>query len=295
MPFYKSFLLNIDSDLVIPELQEQAFNEKTDIVIREIRPPQSAISPDNLYYQFENGLEFWVKDGNQIFYQNPQNIERRYIAMYLMDYPIIGLLYQRGFIAIHGSCVVFNDNFSIIITGHSGAGKSTTVSLFRQKGYSFLGDEICAIKFEDTNTPYVFPSYPEISLWETSINLLNDKQLEQKRRSRFGTTKYDCAIEDGYHQTTVPLKAIFRLDPTEDISGETISQLRGVHSMQEIRENSLNYLSSVEQFGFLEEYFTKCGVLCHKVPMYSVKRRINDGSLYPTADIIERFVLENLT
>jgi hypothetical protein len=295
MPFYNSFHLGIDSDLVIPELQEEEPKGDIDITIRELRPINAPVSSQNLYYQFENGLEFWVKDGTHMFYQNTQNIERQYIAMYLMDYPIIGLLYQRGFIAIHGSCVVFNDDFSIIITGNSGAGKSTTVSLFRQKGYSFLGDEICAIKFDETERPLVYPSYPEISLWETSLKLINDPEITKERRSRFGTTKYDCTVQEGYYAKTVPLKAIFRLEPTEDMSGETISQLRGVHAMQELRENSLNYLSSVEQFGFLEEYFIKCGVLCREVPMFSVKRRVNDRDLYPTADVIEAFVLENLS
>jgi energy-coupling factor transporter ATP-binding protein EcfA2 len=210
-----------------------------------------------------------------------------------MDYPIIGLLYQRGFVAIHGSCIVFNEKAGIIVTGFSGAGKSTTASLFRRKGYSIMGDEIGAIRIDNDDTPQLYPSYPEIGLWETSLNLLNDNELAQRGRSRFGSTKYDIAVADSFHDQTVPLKAIFRLEPTDEIEGEVITQLRGIHAMQELRENSLNYLSSVEEFGFLNEYFKKCASLCDKVPIYKVQRLKNNAELYPTADIIEKYVKEN--
>ena len=81
------------------------------------------------------------------------------------------ILYLRKTIALHGSVIAFNDH-CILLTGESGAGKSTIAGRFMQKGCKVLADDLCVLKSLD-GKPYVVPASLQLKLNPDSASFLN--------------------------------------------------------------------------------------------------------------------------
>ena len=56
------------------------------------------------------------------------------------------LLYQRGFLVLHGSSIKIN-NGAIAFLGYRGNGKSTTAINLYKKNYPIVTDDILSYKF----------------------------------------------------------------------------------------------------------------------------------------------------
>lgn len=283
MYYYSAFDLIIRADLPFPSfMQLEHPSSVIDISIEKVAKPVN--QADSFYYQFEDTLHIWVTAGKAIRYYTEEPWEERYISLFLLNYGFMGLFYQRGLFPLHGGTIVLPDGRAVIITGPSGAGKSTTVAQFAGEGYKLLGDEIALLSFTQDKIK-VLPSYPEISVFEAVYDSIknNFKILTKKNRWSL-PKKIDFNPEGVFNNQSAELAGIVFLNP-ESSEQPTIWPITGSNALQFLREQSLNYLSSVERFGLLKDYFDKAAQLCNQINMMYLSFP-RTGKIYPLTNII---------
>ena len=113
---------------------------------------------------------------------------------------------------MHGS-VITEGETGILLTGHSGAGKSTTAHRFLAKGYHLVTDDVAATYFQD-DAALVAPAYGHQKLWE---DVLPSSGIGYTRVNREvdGRTKYTVDREQQFWNAPVRLRLIVELVPAD--------------------------------------------------------------------------------
>lgn len=159
------------------------------------------------------------------------------------------------------------DGKVMIITGPSGTGKSTTVTQFAAAGYPLLGDDIAVITFVGDKM-MVLPAYPEISVYEHVYDQYKKFFTVTSESRRWSMpSKVDFRPQGVFQSVPAELSTIIFLDQ-ESVENATLQPISGSLAMQRLREQSLNYLSSVERFGMLETYFLRASHISNLVPSF---------------------------
>ena len=274
MYYYSAFTLTFQSDLPLPSYSQlDTLPAAADVVIKRVQAPLD--SSPAFHYQFEETLHLWAHEGKEIFYYTEETWEVRFIRMYILDYALIGLFYQRGWFPLHGGSVVMPDGKVMIITGPSGTGKSTTVTQFAAAGYPLLGDDIAVITFVEDKM-MVLPAYPEISVYEHVYDQYKKFFTVTSESRRWSMpSKVDFRPQGVFQSVPAELSTIVFLDQ-ESVENPTLQPISGSLAMQRLREQSLNYLSSVERFGLLNSLFKQTALICNKVEIKNLFIRRNN-------------------
>jgi hypothetical protein len=174
------------------------------------------------YLRYCDDTEFIIDNrGTQVWAAWPSDLTIEDTATYFLG-PIMGFVMRlHGIACLHGSAVAIDGRVAIFI-GDSGAGKSTTVAAFAQKGYSVLTDDVVALSTQG-DTFLVQPAYPRIRLWESSVLSLFGKPDALPRIVPTHPTwdkRFLNLTEPGYHFSHVPLPlaAIYLLEPRQSES-----------------------------------------------------------------------------
>ena len=170
---YKAFGLTIASELPIPQLP---LAEASEADVRVVRAKLSALTPEDVASVFTHTViqptttdtVFRITGGNLIEADVAEGDTDGFVAMYLLGSCMGAILVQRGYMLLHGSCVT-NGKQSVLITGDSGAGKSTTAAEFLKHGWKLLTDDVTCI-FDRDGVPMVQPSYPSQKLWQDALD-----------------------------------------------------------------------------------------------------------------------------
>lgn len=105
---------------------------------------------------------FTVRVGTEILVEPIQSVPDRLLRFRVAGAAMGVLLYQRGHLVLHGSCVAI-DGAAVAFLGPSTAGKSTTAAAFHDAGYPVLADDLTAVTIA-TSAPTVHPGYPAVKL-----------------------------------------------------------------------------------------------------------------------------------
>jgi hypothetical protein len=190
MSFYKAYDLNIRSDFPLPELLSG--EKKTDIYIQKgkINPPE--LEPTSIqrqgiealfggnrneaYIRWTGVATLLAKDGNTLIVEpDSDDIDPQLLNLYILSEALGLILYQRGLFLLHASAVKIGEQV-VIFAGCPGAGKSTTAAAFAQCGYTVLGDDMVAISLNSTGKAMVYPAFPQIKIWPTTVKGLGYNQ-----------------------------------------------------------------------------------------------------------------------
>lgn len=96
---------------------------------------------------------------------------------------------------------------AILLTGDSGAGKSTTAAALSKMGFSVLADDIAVLKLEQGKY-WVQPGYPCLRLWSKSGKAFDTSPKELTKVSSLGNKRYlNLALDStgDWHFQTQPL------------------------------------------------------------------------------------------
>jgi hypothetical protein len=120
---------------------------------------------------YADGAQFWInRDASELWAAWPENLAIEDVASYLLG-PIFGLMLRlRGTACLHASAVAFGDSTAAFV-GPPGAGKSTMAAALAQRGYTVLSDDIVVL-IERDKAFFTVPSYPYLSLWPESVEML---------------------------------------------------------------------------------------------------------------------------
>ncbi|MGD9559782.1 MAG: hypothetical protein AB7V55_04150 [Oscillospiraceae bacterium] len=105
---------------------------------------------------------FEIRNGNTIVAQPQPGADDESVRVFIMGSCFGILQMQRGRIPIHGGALEVNGQ-ALVVTGDSGAGKSTAVSAMVDAGYRYLTDDVAPVVVNDDGV-FVLPGYPQRKL-----------------------------------------------------------------------------------------------------------------------------------
>jgi hypothetical protein len=250
---------------------------------------------------YSDGTEFWLdRELEGIWVRWPERLSVETTFGYLLG-PVLGFLLRlRGLVCLHGSVVVIGGS-AVVFIGAPGAGKSTTAAAFAQRGFAVLADDIAALE-EHAGVFRVFPAYPRVNLWPSSVQLLygsadalplihsSGAQVEEaeKRFLRLGGTD-----QARYQQRPLPLAAIYVLQP-EQAQGPSRNEIIATISKKAAMialvthaygTNVLDAQQRAKEFALLSQ-------LVESVPVRNVFARRNGLTLNALCEAITRDVAQ---
>ena len=125
---------------------------------------------NELTLQIEHIASYKIQDGTKVdVYPHPDS-DADSVQLFLNGSVLGCILHQRKTLPFHGSSF-FYKNKGVLISGNSGAGKSSVVAAFCSKEGLFVNDDITPVYFNNGNVS-IMPIKTKIKLWDDAINLL---------------------------------------------------------------------------------------------------------------------------
>lgn len=270
--WYKAFGLRIESEFPITQLPQA---EPGEADVRILRADLSGLTPEQRKYPTANSVFFrgydqgcnFVTDGRMIRVDPFENYSEAKMGLYLMGSGMGAILIQRGFMLLHGSCVTDGKN-TILITGDSGAGKSTTAAEFLKRGWKLLTDDVTCV-FEQNGVPMVRSSYPSQKLWQDAMDCYDVAQDDvhslyfTQDREKFGVN-----VSQQFYEGVTPLTMVVRLAVGNEPC--SVSSIEGIAKADQLLRNS--YRSNFIAMEHRQRHFQRCVTLSTKIPMALVIR-----------------------
>lgn len=295
---YRAFGLNISSQILIPELMTRQISDVGDVRIKLGPVPESLDNPgesarycqgekNRLLISIKNVGKYDIKNGTEIVIDPAETGEIRELRLFLLGSAFGALLWQRGFLPIHGSAVSFQGK-CFIISGSRGAGKSTLAAALEQEGCQVLTDDVAGISLDCNGIPWVYPSYPQQKLWKNSLEFLGkDHSPFDQITGRID--KYAVPLQKGFCDYPQIVSAIYeiRKDGGKKVK---VAPLSGVDKLSLIINNVYRY-GFPEAMSMKEEIFRRSAALAQKVEVFRIFRPEH----LLTIEEEKALVLKNLT
>mgnify|MGYP003671374327 CR=1 FL=1 len=225
MYYYKAFGLVIFSELELPELCTDKGDGQVDLTITVGKIKLPKVRKTNiqrrgvmaqfglegtscLYLNWPGIAKFEAKSGN-LLVVDPTHVSSDVISLFTVSEALGLILYQRGLFLLHASAVKVGKK-AYCFMGNPGAGKSTTAAAFMKAGCKLLSDDLTAIGFNKEGVPFVIPAYPQLKIWENTVQGLNYESSQIKPVSE-GINKYSYQPISDFDHEPVPLGAVFFL------------------------------------------------------------------------------------
>ncbi|WP_153306458.1 AAA family ATPase [Desulfogranum japonicum] len=290
--WYSAFGLAIRSQLPVMEFSPIARQQRCDVHIRLEQPKDLAAFYTERNFLFnidtERGTavlyfsgvgEYRLTVDDLIVLRPAPCADNRTLALYLSGVVFAVLLYLRGYLVFHGSCVADADGRVIALVGDSGAGKSTLAGRLMQHGYSVLSDDVVALDMQQ-QTVRVLPAFPLLKIHPNMVEHISPSA---------GTL---LPVQDGEVKRYLPvpacntneryaLQAICFLEQGDRVSCTRISARQAM--LKNIRFTMPTRL--MQQVGGAG-HFQQCAAVSQSVPSFEVTRTSQADDLEQLQDCI---------
>lgn len=284
----------IETDIHFPEFVEST--EQPDVQVVYGKVPEEIENPKSqrvLVQSNENevllkmpGVARYLVEGDskitiELTDENRKNDAEKYVLTF-----ILGVLsFKKGFFPLHGGGVVHKGE-AYLFTGHSGAGKSTTLAGLAQRGFQPLADDISNFFVHDGKV-FVHPCFPRFKLWKDSMQMLNN---EGSGEYKLGTDieKYLVPVGDDFPTGPIPVKRIYLLQ--EDRDDKTFfKEIKGKEKLMKLKQNSYKPWM-VKAFNLNQKHFSLMNDIAAQVELKEFhrpfdKKKINEMYEFLIKDI----------
>ncbi|SHH95251.1 hypothetical protein [Clostridium grantii] len=296
---YKAYGLNIQSEIMLPELLLSDNNQYIDVnILYGVLPQEISKEIDNgkhfefgkekMWFCINNIAKYYISNGNTIIVEPFENANQHNVKAFLLGSAFGMLLIQRNTIAIHGGTIVI-DGQALVITGNQGAGKSTLTSAFRDKGYSFMSDDVSVLGKRKDLTHIIYPGYPQQKLCRDAMEKMN-YHLKDFKRIDEGRDKYAIPVHKNFIKHTVSLGAICEITIGEKEYVE-IEEITGTEKLKLLLKNI--YRVEVTQYtGINIDYMKNCIYIAKEIPFFKIKRPKDKFSVEDQITVIEKALIE---
>ncbi len=114
---------------------------------------------------------FLVEEGSRVVAERNPAAEDERIVFHLLHSVMAAVMRQRGLLVLHAN-VVLTPAGAVVLSGKSGAGKSTTLAALLQSGCTMIADDIAVFCFGATGSVEVLPGVAQMHLWEDAAERL---------------------------------------------------------------------------------------------------------------------------
>ncbi len=287
--YYKVYGLVVKSELELKEL-EKVTSVDFDVLIEKGKVPEKLKNPEKIGVRFEakknefllsvdNICKFHISNGNKIIIENIGNPSLSEIKLFLLGSAFGALIFQRGKVPFHGSTVLINGK-AVIISGVSGAGKSTITAELILRGYPIIADDVSLISVVDKSV-CVFPGFARIKLWADTIDLLKiDDKLD---RIRPQLEKYSYPVNN-YHNKETEISNVVIIK-TKNTAGVTIEEIKGVEKFK-ILNNNIYRKQFAKPLKVEKDQFKIIAQMSAKIKLYIIERPNSTNSINDVANSI---------
>lgn len=280
MHTYTAFGLSFASEILLPELVRAAVAEP-DVTIRLgkvpdtfeniiIKKPNRSIGKDKFRLDTPGIAKFFVEKGNSILLEPYEGALAEEIKLYVLGSCMGAILFQRGILPLHGSCLNIEGQ-GVLLTGVSGAGKSTIAAALLQQGYGMLTDDVAAVTWLESGEPAVQPGYPSQKLWEDALVRMNHKaEIKSLNRIVNDMSKYSVVNNNSFYNQPVKLRRIYEVIPatTDALRFEEVT---GTDKLGVVVNNTYRRFW-VRGFDCREWRFHHCANIANRVSVCRISR-----------------------
>jgi len=273
---YKTYNLNIESQLNLPELNLSDDKDPPDVFIRLGHVPANGlvdgtrlgpflwVNERSVWLKVPQVATFLISGSNEIVIDAVPNIDEDSIRVFLLGSALGALLFQRGYLVLHGNAIRIGDQCMVCV-GHSGAGKSTLAAGFMQRGYDILADDVVPV---DSHCNAV-AGFPRIKLWQDTADRLEIKTDELKR-IRPNLEKFNLPLTQQFGHESLPIRWVYILSSEHQVH-ITVDPILGMQRFQPLR-NKTYRVQFLEAMSLKREHLQLCGQLAGKIRLARVTR-----------------------
>lgn len=305
MKYYRIYGLNVESDFELLEALEIEKPSEIQVTIAQENIEKKYTEPMEIEYEMELGYGFvhheerWtcarfrglavfiVSGGNKIGYHLYEGYDKIRVNELIMDYCLGILLYQKNMLMIHGSGVYYKGK-ALIISGESGAGKSSLADEMLNRGYKLMADDIVAVNQELADT-YAYPAFPMRKL---CLDAVVRKGLDKSKLISIPDPereKYGIILDEEYYPQKAPLGAMVIIRKG-DVENPVLEEVVGADKLKYftasfIRKELFNKVS------YLNETLMKAVKVANDLPIYVLTRPDEKLTVEQQADLIEKNIV----
>jgi hypothetical protein len=218
--FFRVFGLLLESALDCPELLPAEPGPQPDIrfvygnVPADLEHPVTRAArwqtASGKFLSHQEGFgDFYVHDGREILMQPHPRVPEEAIRLYVLGTCLSILLHQRRLFVQHTSGIATQRGI-VLFGGRSGAGKSTMVSAFLERGYKIVADDMLALTLDPQAGVLALPGFPQVKLMADSALALG-RSIEGLRRVMPGHDKFISPERERFSAAPARLHAIYDL------------------------------------------------------------------------------------
>lgn len=176
---------------------------------------------------------YLVEGGSQVTIEPFLPITAPDIRAFLLGTVLATLCFNRGMMPLHASGVA-TPHGALLVSGNSGMGKSTlAATLHRCHHLPLISDDMCALDFQNRETPVLWPAFPRLKMWRDSAQSLQMSTTGAERtRGEFDKFHIPVAAQD-FHADPLPIAALILLNRCPRPAEPQITQLKGLDVMRQ--------------------------------------------------------------
>jgi hypothetical protein len=159
-------------------------------------------APGRFLLEVPRVAHFLVEDGRTVIIEPEPGSKAAEVSRFLGMTPLAALLYQRNVLAFHAAAAA-NSEGAVLLAGDSGAGKSTLLMALLQRGWTMLADELAAVDLDQHGEPRVWPTFPEVRLWQNA--------RERAAKTKPAGNYRNLSMGSQFGSEARPLRAIYWL------------------------------------------------------------------------------------
>lgn len=296
---YKYFLygINVQSEIEIEEAYARDFDTEADVKVvlgqmpDEVKKMYADKSLDDWYFatsarelafRVPNVADYWVT--SDTITVNPfKNAKKSDVKCFILGSCFGYCMFLRKKVVMHGGGISKNGK-GVIITGESGAGKSTVTDSLLNNGFSFIADDVCALS-ENVDKVHINMAYPQQKLCrDAAINKGYD--LSELIYINEDRDKFAIRLKDGYLPDGADFDYLFELviSENDDLSFRRVS---GHEKLMLILRNIYRGDDGFRTWGLPPEYMQKCLKIASTIEIYQIARPKNLNTLPDIVKFIE--------
>jgi len=220
--YYRIFELIITVPFVCNELIE-ALPQPADVAIDYGQVPDDLlviekqkikwqVNQNQVLLKIPDAGKYLIENGKKITIEAENDSSLDVIKLFLLGSALGAIQHQRNRLTLHASALTKGEH-TILLCGHSGAGKSTTANTLIQQGFKLLSDDLAVIDFINGDA-VVTPAYPQSKLWQDAAEKLGF-EYKDLHRVRDELDKYRIPVKEHFCYSSKKITHIINLHLSE--------------------------------------------------------------------------------
>ena len=234
-------------------------------------------SPGRFLLDVPEVARYLVEGGSLVTIEPAPQAGKDKVNRFFQMTPLAALLFQRGITVFHAAAAS-GPHGAVLLAGDSCSGKSTLLMELLKRGWKMLSDDLSVVTLNESGTPDVLPTFPDVVLWHDALEKFNIED----------TGKYwqTVCMEEQFTNIPQRLKAIYRL-LVHNKNEIEISSTEGVDRFNAL--SKLLYNTRVAD-ALLDRtfYMQLAAAITRNVSMRTLLRTKGRWSLGELADVVEQ-------